>query len=86
MAKSKLNYTRSITDKIMIKGTLSEDGTFISYMDEDDVLREINVSDCLMPFCGTDIDFSVMHRFSEDMDVSVEEDYNVYQIPNASKE
>lgn len=34
MAASKLNFKRTITDKLSVKGTLNEDGTIIIYEDE----------------------------------------------------
>ena len=35
--KSKLNFKRSITDKLSVKGVLSEDGATITYTDENDI-------------------------------------------------
>ena len=37
LAKSKLSFKRNITDKLSVKGVLSEDGTFITYIDENDI-------------------------------------------------
>lgn len=36
MAKSKLNYNKTIVSKMTIKGILSEDGKTITYFDEDE--------------------------------------------------
>lgn len=69
MAKSKLSYTRSVTDKMAIKGVLSSDCRVITYKDEDDVSREIAVTDCLAPFAGKEIDFSLTEKSSEEFDV-----------------
>ena len=38
--KSKLSFKRNITDKLTIKGVLSEDATFITYTDENDAEQE----------------------------------------------
>jgi len=56
---SQLKKTRTITDKVTVKGVLSEDGTTIKYLDEDKVEQEITVADCLKAFMGEAIDFSV---------------------------
>ena len=69
MAKSKLSYTRSVTDKMAIKGVLSSDCRVITYKDEDDVSREIAVTDCLAPFAGKEIDFSFTEKSSDEFDV-----------------
>lgn len=72
MAKSKLSYTRTVTDKVSVKGTLSEDCTMITYLDEDDVAREIKITDCLVSFKGKEIDFSVSEKTNEELDVETE--------------
>lgn len=59
MAKSQLTKTRTITDKVSVKGILSEDGTTITYTDENKIEQEITVADCLSLFKGKPIDFSV---------------------------
>lgn len=63
--KSQLTKTRVITDKVAVKGMLSEDGTFITYTDENKVEQDISVADCLKSFVGKPIDFSVSIK-SED--------------------
>lgn len=65
MAKSQLSKTRTITDKVSVKGMLSEDGTIITYTDENKIEQEITVADCLNIFKGKPIDFSVSIK-SED--------------------
>ena len=65
MAKSQLSKTRTITDRVSVKGMLSEDGTTITYTDENKVEQEITVADCLNIFKGKPIDFSVSIK-SED--------------------
>lgn len=59
MAKSQLSKTRVITDKVSVKGMLSDDGTTITYNDENKIKQEITVEDCLSMFKGKLIDFSV---------------------------
>lgn len=65
MAKSQLTKTRVITDKVAVKGMLSEDGTVITYTDENKVEQDISVADCLKSFVEKPIDFSVSIK-SED--------------------
>ena len=67
MAKSQLTKTRTITDKVSVKGMLSEDGTTITYKDEDKVEQEITVADCLNIFKGKLIDFSVSVKSEDEL-------------------
>lgn len=51
MAKSKLNFMRTTTDKLTVKsGMLSEDCLTITYTDENDVEQEVKVCDLLAAF------------------------------------
>lgn len=56
---SQLKKTRTITDKVSVKGVLSQDGLVITYMDEDKNEQEITIAECLKSFLGNPIDFSV---------------------------
>ena len=67
MAKSQLSKTRTITDKVSVKGILSEDGTTITYTDENKIEQEITVADCLNIFNGKPIDFSVSIKSEDDI-------------------
>ena len=67
MAKSQLSKTRTITDKVSVKGMLSEDGTTITYTDENKIEQEITVDDCLNIFKGKPIDFSVSIKSEDDI-------------------
>lgn len=69
MAKSKLNFKRCITDKLSVKGVLSEDGTVITYTDENDVDQDVKVSDLLNAFKNQPIEFNVQLKSDEDLDV-----------------
>ena len=74
MAKSKLQFKRNITDKLSIKGILSEDGTFITYTDKNDIEQDIKISDLLNAFKNQSIEFSVALKSDEDLDVIESED------------
>lgn len=67
LAKSQLSKTRTITDKVSVKGILSEDGTTITYTDENKIEQEITVADCLNIFRGKPIDFSVSIKSEDDI-------------------
>ncbi|MBC5745250.1 hypothetical protein FMM74_017155 [Lachnospiraceae bacterium MD308] len=74
MAKSKLTFKRNITDKLSVKGVLSEDGTFITYTDENDVEQDVKVADLLKVFINQPIEFGVSLKSDEDLDLITSED------------
>ncbi len=74
MAKSKLSFKRNITDKLSVKGVLSEDGTFITYTDENDAEQEVKVSDLLKAFINQPIEFGVSLKSDEDLDLITSEE------------
>ena len=73
MAKSKLQFKRNITDKLSVKGILSEDGTFITYTDKNDIEQDIKISDLLNAFKNQSIEFGVSLKSDEDLDVIPDE-------------
>ena len=73
MAKSKLTFKRNITDKLSVKGILSEDGTYITYSDENDVEQDVKVSDLLKAFINQPIEFGVSLKSDEDLDLITSE-------------
>lgn len=74
MAKSKLSFKRNITDKLSVKGVLSEDGTFITYTDENDTEQDVKISDLLKAFINQPIEFGVSLKSDEDLDLVTSED------------
>ena len=74
MAKSKLQFKRNITDQLSVKGILSEDGTFVTYKDENDIEQEVKISDLLNAFKNQEINFSVSLKSDEDLNVIASED------------
>lgn len=74
MAKSKLSFKRNITDKLSVKGVLSEDGTFITYTDENDAEQDVKVSDLLKAFINQPIEFGVSLKSDEDLDLVTSEE------------
>lgn len=67
MAISQLKKTRTITDKVSVKGMLSKDGT-ITYLDENKVEQKITVTECLKAFVGENIDFAVSLKSEMELD------------------
>lgn len=74
MAKSKLQFKRNITDQLSVKGILSEDGTFITYKDENDIEQEAKISDLLNAFKNQEINFGVSLKSNEDLNVIASEE------------
>lgn len=71
---SKLSFKRTTTDKISVKGVLSEDGTVITYEDENKEDQDVKVSDLLNAFKNRLIDFSVTLKAEAELDVIPEDD------------
>lgn len=74
MGKSKLVFKRNIVDKLSVKGILSEDGTTITYVDENDMEQEVKVSDLLNAFKNQPIEFGVQLKTDEDLELIESED------------
>lgn len=64
---SQLKKTRTITDKVTVKGILSEDGTVITYTDENKVEQDIAITECLKMFLGKPIDFSISIKSEDEL-------------------
>lgn len=73
MAKSKLSFKRNVTDKLLVKGILSEDCSYITYTDENDIEQDVKVADLLNAFKNEFIEFGVQLKTDEDLDLIVEE-------------
>lgn len=63
---NQLKKTRTITDKISVKGILSEDGTTITYMN-DKVEENITITECLKAFLGKPVDFSISVKSEDEL-------------------
>ena len=74
MAKSKLQFKRNITDQLSVKGILSEDGTFVTYKDENDIEQEVKISDLLNAFKNQEINFTVSLKSEDDLNVITSEE------------
>ena len=63
---NQLKKTRTITDKISVKGILSDDGTVITYTNDKNE-EEITVSECLKAFLGKPVDFSSTGKAEDEL-------------------
>ena len=63
---NQLKKTRTITDKVSVKGTLSDDGTVITYMN-DKTEEEITIAECLKAFLGKPVDFSISIKSEDEL-------------------
>lgn len=69
---NQLKKTRTITDKVSVKGILSEDGTIITYMN-DKMEEEITIAECLKVFLGKPVDFSISVKSEDELPESDDE-------------
>ena len=74
MAKSKLQFKRNITDQLSVKGILSENETFVTYKDENDIEQEVKISDLLNAFKNQEINFTVSLKSEDDLNVITSEE------------
>ena len=74
LAKSKLQFKRNITDQLSVKGILSEDGSFVTYKDENDIEQEVKISDLLNAFKNQEINFTVSLKSEDDLNVITSEE------------
>lgn len=76
MAKSKLSYTKNTTSKLSVKGKLSNDGTSILYIDENEIEQIVKVSDLLNEFKDQSIEFAIQLKEQEELgfDTYVDDD------------
>lgn len=63
---NQLKKTRTITDKVSVKGILSDDGTVITYMN-DKTEEEIMITKCLKAFLGKPVDFSISIKSEDEL-------------------
>lgn len=75
MAKSQLQFKRTTTDKVSIRGYLFEDCETIEYEDDNKIVKEVKIKDLLNAFKNQDIDLSISLKSEEDLDI----------IPNNNK-
>ena len=67
-----LNYKKSDIQKITVKGLLSTDGSFVTYIDDNKDERTIEVSKLFAPMLGKEIAFSLGLKEDEDCSKELE--------------
>lgn len=67
-------YNQITTTKFSIKGNLSDDGKYITYIDDNKEQRSITVEKCLSEFCGLPIEFNLSLKTEQDLSDEIEED------------
>lgn len=71
---SNLKFKRTTTDKVHVKGILSEDCKTVVYEDENGTECQAKVVDLLKPFMNQPIDLSVSLKSEEDLNLVSTED------------
>lgn len=61
-----ISYKKTGLNKITVKGTLSADGTTITYIDDDKNQQDIEVSKCMKLMAGNEITFTVALKSDQD--------------------
>ena len=74
MAKSNLTFRRNTTDKLIVKGIMSDDCKTITYTDEYDEEQTMEVSDLMHAFKGQEVTLSVALKTDEDLELIPTED------------
>ena len=62
-----LKYNKATTEKLAIKGVLSEDGTTIQYENAEKEMVEVTVDKCFKMFAGQPIVLSLQLKTDEDL-------------------
>jgi hypothetical protein len=74
MAKG-LNWKKSITETISVKGNLNETATEITYLDEDKEEQTIAVQELLNKFASCAVSMSIKMQTDEELDIEQENEY-----------
>ena len=74
MAKG-LNWKKSITETISVKGNLNELATEITYLDEDKNEQTIAVQELLNKFASCPVSMSIKMQTDEELDIEQEDEY-----------
>lgn len=67
-------YIRNLNTKFSIKGEVSVDGTYITYVDGDKVENTITIADIFKPFKGETLDLSLTIKEEQDLTDEFEEE------------
>ena len=67
-------YNQITTTKFSIKGTLTNDGKGIKYINDDKDEKYITIDKCFSEFCGLPIELSISLKTEQDLSDEIEED------------
>jgi len=71
MAGKPLTYKRTKTDKVTIKGVLSEDATVVTILVEDEnkqkIEKDVKIKDYLDNFIGESVEIIISNKTEEDL-------------------
>ena len=65
------SFTRSMTDKLSIKGELSSDGRTITFENADKESETVAIAKCLEPFFGENVEFAIAVKTNQDLGENV---------------
>ena len=61
------SYNRKVSDKLAVKGILSDDCTEIKYIDDDKVEQTVSIEECMSHFANQAITFTITLNTDEDL-------------------
>ena len=61
------SYNRKVSDKLTVKGILSDDCAEIKYIDDDKVEQTVSVDACMSHFANQSITFTITLNTDEDL-------------------
>lgn len=67
-------YEKITSNKITVKGELSPDCNYVTFINDDKDEEKVYLSKCLSPFAGQEITFMITNKITEDLDEEFEEE------------
>ena len=67
-------YERNIVNKITVKGELSADCSYVTFVNDDKEEETVPLMKCLKPFANKEIVFTLSDKITEDLEEEFEEE------------
>lgn len=67
-------YEKVTTNKVTVKGILSDDCTYITFENDDKEEEQISLKTCFKPFSGDDITLIIGNKIPEDLEAEFDEE------------
>ena len=67
-------YEKTTSNKITVKGVLSPDCKYVTFINDDKEEEKVYLSKCLDPFADQEITFMITNKIIEDLDEEFEEE------------